>query len=72
MDDEIKQKVRELSEMKYEHIGEIIEKMSEYQIKYKKMLDGLKNEDNIKKEMYVQGLVDGINLMLEPLKKYNL
>ena len=70
MENEIRDKVRELSDLQYSHIGEIIDKMSERQIQYKEMLEKALNENNPKKVTYLEGLVDGINLMLEPLKKY--
>jgi hypothetical protein len=71
LSNEYKEKLKELSQLKYKHIDDIISKLSESQLVYTRKLEEAKQENNEPNALYLEGLVDGINLMLESLKKYN-
>ncbi|MED4016981.1 hypothetical protein [Sutcliffiella cohnii] len=67
----MEREARNLSRIKYDHINDIINSLEEKQKYYKQLLKENNTSSSLEKTKYIEGLVDGINLMLEPLKKYN-
>ncbi|RKD21109.1 hypothetical protein BEP19_15660 [Ammoniphilus oxalaticus] len=68
---EFQEKLRELSTQPYTQLDDIISKMEAMQEKYSEELKEARKGNSTNKVYYLEGLVDGITFMTQPLRKYN-
>ncbi|HBC94369.1 MAG TPA: hypothetical protein DCZ10_16085 [Pelotomaculum sp.] len=62
--------VRDAIKMKNRHLEDIFQRFEKVQTKVKQQLEELKNNDpNKNKVLYLTGVVDGINLIVEPFRR---
>ncbi|WNS74247.1 hypothetical protein RRV45_15155 [Bacillus sp. DTU_2020_1000418_1_SI_GHA_SEK_038] len=68
--DEIKEKVKELEELKEQHIREVIERLAKERDHYDSQIN-LQTTGNVsEKKLYLEGVRDGLNIAVGSLSKY--
>ena len=66
------EKIKEILERKDQHFGELIVRMEDVLKSYEKKFNEAKlnPKSSVKKIAYLEGLIDGMKMMIMPLKKY--